>query len=186
MWPELENLLKQNEEALRAGRNLPPDKHLGREERFGQFTCVPVLMTGEWRNYPRVEIDSPIASLLQLPRGNIFAIFNEVVEKASVPNSAELKKLGDYSIMGFLGPEGDFIDPEEAVHLAKPREEPGRGGGGGAARPPEGAGGELPDTPRDLKNGIWHHIPTGTEFAINDATYHSGAPGEAPWPMLRF
>ena len=178
IWKKFAEELAKNEQALRNGRDLPDKKvAMGDQIQLGDFVYTPIVMTGKLSDFPRVGITTSVASLLQLPTTGMTQQslpFHQIVEGGSTPNSPMQRALQQFSIMGFfvpgVGPKGLFVNPDRAVQEAQPIEEPFKGRDRQPARQ-----NDLPDTPKNLPNGIWYHIPTGTEFFIDDNRYHSGA-----------
>jgi hypothetical protein len=165
MPTQFETLLNQ----LNSGGKIPPGPALRPAEpafRISKFDFRPYIFvtSGVETVYPRTKVKSQVGSVLipQVAAKDYDASFAEVVNLA-----LSLKFLRQYFIMGFVDQAGQLISPENVVSRADPH---GVGAGGGL-------GGDLPDTPKGLENGVWHHVPTATEFIINDAKYHSGAPG---------
>ena len=173
MWDKFENALKKNEQALRSGTRLPIQRIPGPTERIENFSFQAIILIGQSHHFPVVEVDSQIGSyLMPALQGGMtdFSLpFHELVY-----NAYALKIFEKYSTMGFLDPHGRFISPQQAVSEAE-KIEPHRGE---TPRRPEEEN-RLPPTPGNLEDGLWHHIPTGTEFPINDRLYRSGAPGRA-------
>src|ERR1700741_971789 len=171
MWPEFEKVLKQNEAALRSGERLSPKtEFIGQPILVNHSSYRPLIQVGEAHNFPVVDVNSQVGSFLQpvvRDMTEFSGSFRELV------NQGYAQQIFDqYSIMAFLSPDGKFVAPDAAVRYAE-MVEPHKGTPTG----PQQQGRKLPDTPGDLRNGIWHHIPTGTEFFINDDLYRSGAPG---------
>ena len=183
IWKEFENVLRQNEAAIRAGQRLPERKvFIGEPIRVEYFSWRPTIMTGSIEQFPVVDITSPVGSFLEVEaegERNLAAAFEELVNRDIARRLFE-----QYSTMAFLvggrGGEPILIAPDQAVRYAE-MHGPHRGGPTGP-RTAGGAGG-LPATPPNLQDGAWHHIPTATEFPIIDRRYPSGgAPGAGAGP----
>jgi hypothetical protein len=170
IWSELEKALKQNEEDLRANRRLPLRRIPGPTERIQDFSFQAIILIGQLHHFPTVEVDSQIGSYLMPMLGGGMTDFSLPFHEL-VHNAYALKLFAKYSTMGFLDPHGRFISPQQAV-LEAEKIEPHKG-----EAPRRGMENHLPPTPGNLKDGVWHHIPTGTEFPIRDDLYRSGAPG---------
>jgi hypothetical protein len=184
MWDEFQKIVKQNEVVLSSNQRFATQP---RPTRFDQlrftirkFTYTPVILLGDEHYFGQsVDITSRIGCFLQVPAGT--APFTELVEAAMVRDSFTETQLEKLSIMGFLwetdtSPRG-FVSPEHAVQLAKTIEEPHTGR---TAPPTGGNGSDLPPTSGKLENGLWHHIPTGTEFPIIDDQYPRETVADAP------
>ena len=137
--------------------------------RIQKFSFQPfILVTPGPTVYSGTGMQSKVGSVLQPVVTNpadFDLAFTEIVDLA-----ISKQHLATYSIMGFLSQGNKLITPHDAVSRAESHGGGARGNRGGLG----GGGGNLPPTPGNLKNGLWHHIGSGTEFFINDATYHSG------------
>jgi hypothetical protein len=175
MWKEFTDVLKQNEQALRSNQRLPYKRIFGPTERIADFSYQVLIIIGRPHYFPVVDVDSQVGSyLVPVVRGMTeFSLpFHELVNHAYA-----LRLFDQYSTMGFISPDNKFIGPDQAVKEAE-KVEPHKG------EVPRRAGREsnLPPTSANLKDGIWHHIPTGTEFPIRDDLYRSGAGGRRRCP----
>ena len=138
--------------------------------KIGRFSFQPhIAVTPREVVYPGTRIKSKVGSLLK-PVVTNPADFDESFT-AIVDLALSRTQLEYYSIMGFLSAADKLMTLQDVVGAAERH-------GGGAKGSRGGGGGTLPPTPQNLKNGLWHNIPSGIEFFINDATYHSGAPAD--------
>jgi hypothetical protein len=82
MWDEFAKALKENDAALRSGQGLDKDTpYFGDEFLLGRFRYKLILVTGPVAHFPRVNVKSPIATLLQLPDSDNNSLILELVEE---------------------------------------------------------------------------------------------------------